>query len=121
MLCRVTGSIGAVGSVDDGCESRLCAGGGVGPPRTTVEINPEFCSASISFRWNFVSGTDVSPNRALLAFCRCEQALARWTRDMVDETAMRGGYELVVAAAAVRVAIVVCCTFGGRGGRWVSI
>lgn len=84
MLCLVTASIGALGSVDVGWESRLCAGGGVGPPRTTVEMKPEFCSASISFRWNFVSGTDVSPNRALLAFCRCEATLARWTRDMMD-------------------------------------
>ena len=80
----MTGSIGAEGSVDDGWDNKLCAGGGWGPPRTTVLRKPEFCNASMSFRWNFESGMEVRPRRAREAFWRWEQVFARWTRDILS-------------------------------------
>lgn len=91
MLCLVTGSMGAAGSDDVGCDSNGCAGGGVGPPRTTVERNPEFCMASMSLRWNLVSGIEVSPSRAREAFCKCEHVLAKWTKDMMRDSHAHSG------------------------------
>lgn len=40
IFCRVTGSISWPGVFDEGCERRWCAGGGSGPPRTTVDMKP---------------------------------------------------------------------------------
>lgn len=57
--------------------------GGCRPPRVTVDMKPDFCRDSASARFCFVEGMDVMPSRALEAFCRCEQTLARLTRDMV--------------------------------------
>lgn len=46
MFWRVMGSM----SVFTGCERRACGSGGLGPPRTTVDTNPEDCRASASRR-----------------------------------------------------------------------
>lgn len=55
----------------------------MGPPRTTVEMNPEFCRASISRSCMREFGIEVRPSRAFVAFCRCEQVFARCTSDIV--------------------------------------
>jgi hypothetical protein len=75
--------MGADVSVDDGCERSLCAGGGVGPPRTTVLMKPDDCKAKASWRWNLLSGIEVRDRRALLAFWRWEAACARWTSETI--------------------------------------
>lgn len=62
---------------------RASKGGGVIPPRTTVERKPEVCSASVSRRIMLEEGTDVKPRRALEAFWRCEHTFERWTSDIV--------------------------------------
>lgn len=64
-------------------EERSSIGGGVKPPRVTEERKPECCSARRRERCRLVDGTEVRPNRAFEAFCRCEHTCARFTRDMV--------------------------------------
>lgn len=62
---------------------RSSKGGGVTPPRVTLERKPEDWSARRSLRWRFVEGMDVRPRRALEAFWRCEQTWARLTSDIL--------------------------------------
>jgi hypothetical protein len=58
----------------------------VGPPRTTVDMKPAFCSARERRRWRFVDGIEVSPSRALEAFWRWEHVCARSTRDISSDS-----------------------------------
>lgn len=58
-------------------------GGGVWPPRVTVETKPDFWSWWERCMCCFVKGIEVVPRRALEAFCRWEQTCERLTRDMV--------------------------------------
>ena len=58
-------------------------GGGVWPPMVTLLTYPNLCIwRRREWSW-LVRGKEVKPRRAREAFWRCEQALARWTRDMV--------------------------------------
>lgn len=57
-------------------------GGGVRPPRVTEERKPDCWRARVRVRIRLVDGTEVSPRRALEAFCRCEHTLERVTRDI---------------------------------------
>lgn len=59
--------------------------GGVGPPRVTEERKPSRCRPSAMLTCILETGIDVSPRRALDAFCMCEQTWARLTRDMLAE------------------------------------
>jgi len=58
-------------------------GGGSGPPRVTVDRKPDFWRERARARFCLVEGREVRPRRALEAFWRWEQTLARLTRDMV--------------------------------------
>ena len=53
------------------------------PPRTTVDMKPEFCSCRASLRWSLELGIDVKPRRALEALLMWEQMLASSTSDML--------------------------------------
>ena len=53
------------------------------PPRTTVDIKPEFCNCRASLRWSLELGIDVNPRRALEALLICEQILASSTSDIL--------------------------------------
>lgn len=56
----------------------------MGPPRTTVDMKPLFCSWRASLRWSFELGIEVKPRRALEALLIWEQIFASSTRDMVS-------------------------------------
>ena len=121
MLCRVTGSIGCAGSEEVGCVRSLCEGGGSAPPRTTDDMKPLFCRASMRPKWNFVSGIEVRPKRAREAFWRWEQVLARWTRDIFamgacPEGLVEVGYEgrFSLPTAAIKVGV-----RNGRAEDWL--
>ncbi len=67
------------------------------PPRVTEDRKPDCWRARARVRIMFVDGTEVSPRRALEAFCRCEHTLESMTRDIVAccferiESLARGG------------------------------
>jgi len=82
----VISSISSLSALLDGWLRRRCGGGGVGPPRTTVDMKPAFCSARERRRWRFVDGIEVSPSRALEAFWRWEHVCARSTRDILSDS-----------------------------------